>query len=74
MRSNASGNVLNEMCRFRGKKAISIHIPSDADFTPEKVQESLKKAGEFWEKIYPDFADAEYFCESWLLLQGLEHL
>lgn len=61
------GELEYEMCRFRGKKAISIHIPSDADFTPEKVQESLKKAGEFLEKIYPDFADAEYFCESWLL-------
>lgn len=61
------GELEYEMCLFRGEKAISIHIPSDADFCPEKVQESLEQAGEFFRKIYPDFADVKYFCESWLL-------
>lgn len=61
------GELEYEMCLFRGKKATSIHIPSDADFSPEKVQESLKQAGEFFKKRYPDYADVAYFCESWLL-------
>lgn len=56
-----------EMKHIDDKIVIGIHIPSDADFSPCAVDKSLMKAKEFFTEYYPDLANAEYRCHSWLL-------
>lgn len=56
-----------ELTNFEGKDAVSIHIPSDAAFVPENVEVSLRLVADFIQRVYPEYAQAEYFCESWLL-------
>lgn len=46
---------------------IGIHIPSDADFSPCAVAQSLENAKSFFEKYYPELTITEYRCHSWLL-------
>ena len=53
-------------------KKIDIHIPSDALFTPEKVDKSLEMAKKFFNKYYPELINLEFYCHSWLLDQQLE--
>lgn len=53
---------------------ISIHIPSDADFSPSSVSASIKRAKFFFTKVYPDLKNAEYRCHSWLLDKQLEKM
>lgn len=53
---------------------IGMHIPSDADFSPEAVDASLRMAGAFFAAHFPALSGAEYRCHSWLLdpqLQGM---
>ena len=68
------GELEYELTTFEGKDAVSIHIPSDAAFVPEIVEESLKMADGFIRHVYPKYAQAEYFCESWLLSPRLAEL
>ena len=39
---------------------ISLHIPSDANFSPTEVDKSLSEAKNFFEKFYSELKDAEY--------------
>lgn len=57
-----------------GEHAISLHIPSDARFTAEIVDASLKEAREFFARFYPECREYEYVCESWLLSPELGKL
>lgn len=68
------GELEFELTNFEGKDAISIHIPSDAVFIPENVEASLRLAADFIQRVYPGYAQAEYFCESWLLSPRLAEL
>lgn len=68
------GELEYELTAFEGKDAISIHIPSDAAFIPEEVEESLRMAEDFIRGVYPEYVGAEYFCESWLLSPRLAEL
>lgn len=68
------GELEYELCMYKGKKAVSIHIPSDAVFTQENVEKSLEMAEGFIRECYPEYIDAEYFCESWLLSPRLSEL
>lgn len=56
------------------QKVVSLHIPSDALFTPEKVDESLEEAGKLLDRIYPEYAGADYVCHSWLMSPKLKEL
>lgn len=56
-----------EMKHIDDKVVIGLHIPSDADFSPSAVDESLTSAKKFFEEHYPELADCEYRCHSWLL-------
>lgn len=53
---------------------ISLHIPSDADFSPSVVDKSLEDAYKFFEKYYPALSDAKYICHSWLLDRQLQSM
>ena len=68
------GELEYELTNFEGKDAVSIHIPSDAAFVPENVEVSLRLAADFIQRVYPEYAQAEYFCESWLLSPRLAEL
>lgn len=46
---------------------IELHIPSDADFSPGAVDDSLERAKEFFGKHFSEDGAAEYRCQSWLL-------
>ena len=46
---------------------VSVHIPSDADLSPESVDISLETARDFLGKFYPAYTGADFVCESWLL-------
>ena len=56
------------------EKKIDIHIPSDADFSASSVEVSLGRAKQFFADFYPDYGEAVYTCDSWLLSPALETL
>lgn len=66
------GELEYELCH--DKKAVSVHIPSDACFTPEAVDSSLAKAEDFLKRFYPQCAAYELICHSWLLSPELGKL
>lgn len=68
------GELEYEMVELEGKNAISIHIPSDANLTDEKVDFSLLKAKEFFATYYPTYHGVTYFCSSWLLSPVLKNM
>lgn len=68
------GELEYELTQLKGQKAVSVHIPSDASFTPEQVDESLKRSEEFIATFYPDYEATQYFCESWLLSPRLSDM
>lgn len=56
-----------EMKHMDGAIVIGIHIPSDGDFSPSAVDISLRSAKAFFAGHYPELANAEYRCHSWLM-------
>lgn len=56
------------------EQKISLHIPSDSVFTPANVDVSLEEAGAFFRRFFPEYADADYVCHSWLLSPKLREL
>ena len=54
--------------------AIAMHIPSDSKITSENVDASIAAAREFFAKYYPEYAQAPFGCESWLLSPTLRGL
>ena len=68
------GELEYEFAEYDGKRAIAVHIPSDADLTDEKTDESLNRAHEFMRVHFPEYENAVYFCESWLLSPALKKL
>ncbi len=63
-----------EMKQTEENNFISLHIPSDADFSPNAVDKSLSEAKNFFEKFYPELKNAEYKCHSWLLDKQLKSM
>lgn len=53
---------------------ISLHIPSDADFSPSAVDKSLEEVDKFFERYYPKLSGAKYICHSWLLDKQLQDM
>lgn len=68
------GELEYELSEYEGKNAVSLHIPSDAELSPDKISASLRDAKAFFSEFYPDYADAVMFCYSWLLSPALEKL
>ena len=61
------GELEYEIKQTEENNFISLHIPSDADFSPTAVDKSLSEAKNFFERFYPELINAEYTCHSWLL-------
>ena len=53
---------------------IGIHIPSDVDFSPSAIDNSLASAKHFFATYYPELSNAEYRCHSWLLDRQLKEM
>lgn len=63
-----------EMTIQEGKKLISIHIPSDANMTSINLRKSYLDARDFFAKYYPEFANVDMICGSWLLAPALKKI
>lgn len=68
------GELEYELTETNGTKTVALHIPSDARFTPENVDESIRIAKELLNKCYPEYAECDFTCESWLLAPKLKEL
>lgn len=68
------GELEYEIKQAEENTYISLHIPSDADFSPNAVDKSLSEAKKFFEKFYSELKDAEYRCHSWLLDNQLKSM
>ena len=54
--------------------ALTIHIPSDADFSPASIDASLAAADEMFKACFPEYKSAFFMCDSWLLSPTLQKL
>lgn len=61
------GELEYETIPSNGGWIVSIHIPSDARFSPEDVDRSLSAAEGFFAAHFPEMEILEYRCSSWLL-------
>ncbi len=61
--------VTNENERF-----IGIHIPGDARMDAINIQKSFEDYQHFLEKYYPEWLNADWYCESWMMSPMLEKL
>ncbi len=57
-----------------GTLIITIHILKDTDFRPEKIDESLFLARNFFAQYFPEHNYEYFVCRSWLLYQPIENL
>ena len=53
---------------------VGLHIPSDADLSPDKLDASFAQAKAFFARHFPAYAEAKIYCCSWLLAPALEKL
>lgn len=56
-----------EMIEANGEKTLSLHIPSKADLSQRSFSDSVSSARMFFTRFFPDYANAEIMCDSWLL-------
>ena len=63
-----------EMHVYDNRKIISLHIPSNSNFTDENVSKSLKHIKEFVHLYFSDYDNAIYACHSWLLSSQLKDI
>ena len=59
---------------YEKEECIQIHIPSDADLSPQSVQSSLSLFQDFCRQYYPLWENLEMRCESWLLSPALKNI
>ena len=53
---------------------LHVHIPSDADLSPERCDESFRMAEQFFAEYFPETAGSKFACDSWLLSPALKEL
>ena len=61
------GTLEYERREREGVRVNAIHIPSDADLSPATLDASLKEARRLTRAHFPDYAEAPFTCESWLM-------
>ena len=65
------GQLEYELCGTGDDLRVAMHIPSDADLSPEAVEASLAQARAFVAQFYPRWANTPFTCHSWLLSPAL---
>lgn len=68
------GALEYEMEHIGDDIVIDIHIPSNVDFSPFAIDDSLANARRFFAAYYPELSNAEYRCHSWLLDKQLRKM
>ncbi|MBD5494234.1 MAG: DUF5596 domain-containing protein [Lachnospiraceae bacterium] len=68
------GELEYEIMHIDNDIIINLHIPSDADFSPHAVDNSLECSRIFFAEYYPEIADKKYCCHSWLLDSQLKEM
>lgn len=68
------GALEYEMTEKGPEKVIQIHIPSDTIFDRAHLRASYLGAKDFFTQFFPDFAQAPFRCQSWLLAPSLTPL
>lgn len=68
------GELEYETVDEKGEKSIQVHIPADAVMKPSELRKSYLDARQFFAKYYPEYADADMLCGSWLLSPALKDL
>lgn len=66
------GTLEFELTEAQGEKAVHVHIPSDADLTPEARHSSYDMARDFIARFFPAYEGAPFLCTSWLLSPALK--
>ncbi len=57
-----------------GIPIINVHITTNADLRPEKVEESFKLAHEFFTTYFPEHNYKAFTCRTWMLYQPTQKL
>lgn len=74
MRLFRIGALEYEFKEYNHENVIAVHIPSDADFSPACVSQSIGQAELFFRTYYSDYRYCKYTCNSWLLSPALKPL
>lgn len=57
-----------------GEPIINVHITTDADLRPEKVEESFQLAHKFFTTHFPDHEYTVFTCRTWMLYKPTQEL
>ena len=57
-----------------GAPVINVHVPKGADLSPDRVDEALHQAVDFFSTVFPEHQARAFLCYSWLLYPGLREL
>lgn len=68
------GELEYEMTKQENEHVLSIHIPSDALLTHANMESSLILARLFFNRRFPTYTDAKFYCHTWLLSPALKGL
>ncbi len=68
------GELEYELLDQEGKRAVSMHIPSDTRLEAGLLNDSVRQARAFLGKYYPEWQEQPFVCESWLLSPALKEL
>lgn len=68
------GTLEFEMKMIDNDGVLDIHIPSDADLSREKCDESYEMAKQFFLHYFPEFQYINICCSSWLLSPELKEV
>ena len=68
------GALEYEMTRENEAPCIRIHIPAGTDMSLPSLNASLQQARAFFARYFPAHAEAEIFCDSWMLSPVLKEL
>lgn len=69
-----AGCLEYELVAEKGRRFISLHIPSDADLSAEAIDASFAAFKRFLAAFYPEWQNLPWECDSWMMSPALEHL
>ena len=70
--SGENAVIAGEIVLCVGDQAISVHIPSDAQLTPELCEISLTSAVAFFETYFSAVSYVMFYCHSWIISPNLK--
>ena len=63
-----------ELVEEKGRRFVSLHIPSDADMSAESIEASFADFKAFLQTYYPEWENLPWECDSWMMSPALEEL